>query len=378
MGDTSIEWTQRPGTIGKTWNVCRGCSYKSPGCKNCYAARIAGRFSGPGQPFEGLVTIRPRKDGGTRHPETGTQVLGSKAFWNGEVRFVLEKLLDPLRWKKPATIFGNSMSDMFHEGFTNDQISAMYGVAYLCDRHTFQFLTKRPERRRQWFVWVLEQANATRAMTVGDFCAQTLLEQFPIGSKERKLITKAREKRMSSGQTETIGAWPLPNVWEGTSVESDDYTSRIHELLATPATVRFLSLEPLLGSVDLVPFLDPSGVCEHHPSNPCEFCLRSIIWRGRATKPGDPVISDPTIDWVIIGCESGPGMRACETRWIRQIIEDCTLYGVRRFLKQARHRVPNLGITKGEGSDIKGTHGGVITLPYLDGKQYTEYPTSCT
>lgn len=414
MGETTIEWTQRPGTVGKTWNVCRGCSYESPGCKNCYAARIAGRFSGPGKPYEGLVTIRPRKsDGASRHSTTGTQVLGSKALWNGEVRFVTDKLLDPLRWRDPATVFANSMSDMFHEGFTNEQIAAMYGVAYLTPEHTYQFLTKRPERRRAWMQWIAAEARAN-LLTVPLMCV-TLLK-WEIAKLDD---LDAREKGLAMIDKRLLAAnmhqqFPLPNVWEGTSVESDDYTNRIAELLMTPATIRFLSIEPMLGPVDMMPFFDPDGLCEcggeHGKLCAPGACPKDAPWRhteedrvvlepetltvrsataeeiARGVSEAWP--TDPQIHQVIVGCESGPGMRACNIEWIRELRDQCVQYGVAFFLKQAREHkehaegaelakppgTPRQGIRYGKGSSWKGSHGGVITLPYLDGKQWAEFP----
>ena len=126
--DGGITWTE------ETWNPIRGCSRVSEGCRNCYAERVAARFSGPGQPYEGLIQIT---SGGPR--------------WNGKVAFVEERLADPLRWKKPRMIFVNSMSDLFHESLSNEQIAAIFGVMAAAPQHTFQVLTKRARRMREWF-----------------------------------------------------------------------------------------------------------------------------------------------------------------------------------------------------------------------------------
>jgi protein gp37 len=107
----------------------RGCSRVSEGCQHCYAERVAARFSGPGKPYEGLAKIG-RGTGG--HPK-----------WTGVVRMVPEHLADPLRWKKPRRIFVNSMSDLFHEKLTNEEIAAVFGVMAAAPQHTFQVLTKR-------------------------------------------------------------------------------------------------------------------------------------------------------------------------------------------------------------------------------------------
>ncbi|GGA80852.1 hypothetical protein GCM10011507_35100 [Edaphobacter acidisoli] len=128
---TGISWTDA------TWNPIRGCSRVSEGCRHCYAERAAYRFSGPGQPYEGLVQIGAD---GKRRPQ-----------WNGQVRFVEEHLLDPLKWTRPRRIFVNSMSDLFHENVTDDMRDKIFAVMALCPQHTFQVLTKRPERMLKWF-----------------------------------------------------------------------------------------------------------------------------------------------------------------------------------------------------------------------------------
>lgn len=129
MGDdTKIQWTDA------TWNPIRGCSRVSAGCDNCYAMNVAHRFSGPGLPYEGLTTLRK-----------------GKADWAGIARMVPEHLSDPLRWRKPRRIFVNSMSDLFHHSITNEEIAAVFGVMAACPQHTFQILTKRPERMVEWF-----------------------------------------------------------------------------------------------------------------------------------------------------------------------------------------------------------------------------------
>src|SRR3990167_943690 len=125
--DSKIEWTRGDdGTPGATWNPTRGCSRVSSGCKNCYAERVAERFSGHGQPYAGLATRSP-------------------ARWTGEVRLVPEMLGAPLRWQ-PRRIFVNSMSDMFHEVLSDEEIAAVFGVMAAAPQHTIHILTKRPER----------------------------------------------------------------------------------------------------------------------------------------------------------------------------------------------------------------------------------------
>ena len=132
-----------------TWNVVRGCSRVSHGCERCYAERIAARFSGPGQPYEGLA--RRTTDGGR---------------WTGEVRLVPELLDAPLRWKKPRRIFVNSMSDLFHEALPDEAIDQVFAIMALAPQHCFQVLTKRAARMRAYFAeewrWVLVEGSAQK------------------------------------------------------------------------------------------------------------------------------------------------------------------------------------------------------------------------
>src|SRR5689334_11832610 len=122
MGDTKISWTHRPGTRGRTWNPVNGCKVCSPGCANCYAMR----FSAPGQRYHGLVQIAKNK----------------RAVWTGESRLEPDMLALPLSWRQPSTVFVNSMSDLFYEGFTNEEIAAVFGIMAACPQHTFIVLTK--------------------------------------------------------------------------------------------------------------------------------------------------------------------------------------------------------------------------------------------
>ena len=135
MGDkTGISWTDA------TWSPTRGCRRISAGCENCYAERQAMRMSGTGGAYEGLVKLT---SGGPR--------------WTGDGRLVPSMLDQPLRWTKPRRIFVDSMSDLFYEAFSFEDIAAVFGVMAACPQHVFQVLTKRPERARAWFEWVATQ-----------------------------------------------------------------------------------------------------------------------------------------------------------------------------------------------------------------------------
>lgn len=347
MAKTDIEWAD------DVWNPVRGCSRVSEGCRHCYAERTATRFSGNGQPYEGLVRMRTRA-GGKPH------AVG----WNGEVRFVVERLADPLKWRKPRRIFVNSMSDLFHESLTNEQIAAVFGVMAACPQHTFQILTKRAKRMREWLEWAGDHGSdgARSACRV----SASLILGRPIEVPKHG------------------GAWPLPNVWLGVSVENQAAADeRIPELLATPASVRFISCEPLLGPINLRRgVFDRDEKISKAMNGPA-----ALNWH-----QADSVIAHP-VDWVIAGCESGPGARPCEVEWLRSLRDQCAATETAFFLKQVKEPpfdddredprevgyppgpvtpLPPLPITFGEGSHRK--PGGIIGAPYLDGVQHLAFP----
>ena len=208
---SSIEWTE------STWNPLTGCSKISPGCKNCYAERMAKRLQAMGQPN----------------------------YSSGFNLALHEHALElPLRWKRPQNIFVNSMSDLFHRNVPDEFIRKMFQVMNQANWHRFQILTKRSGRLR----------------------------------------------RLSP-----VLPWQ-PNIWMGVSVENADYLNRIDDLRSTPANIKFISFEPLLGPI----------------SNP----------------------NLDEIDWVIVGGESGPGSRRMEQDWVREIRDACAHAKVPFFFKQ--------------------------------------------
>lgn len=183
---SSIEWTATvhpDGTVtpGKTWNPVRGCSIVSPGCVNCYAMKQAHRFSGQGKPYEGL-----------------TKLTSAGPQWTGQVRTVDAALLEPLKWRTPARVFVNSMSDLFHEDVPDEFIDRVFAVMALAP-HTFQILTKRPERM-------------CRYMTTGNRreCVERAVERI------RPSRPPAHWYHVSDASL-TMSVWPLPNVWLGFS-----------------------------------------------------------------------------------------------------------------------------------------------------------------
>lgn len=269
-GDTSIEWTD------STWNPVRGCTRVSPGCQKCYAERVAARFSGPGLAYEGLAR----------------RAANGEARWTGKVELVEKHLLDPLSWRKPRKIFVNSMSDLFHEDVPEDWIDTIFAVMALAPRHTFQILTKRPER----------------------------MQKYLSGPQLRQHVAAACPRGWSlSYEGRILADWPLPNVWLGVSVEDQKRADeRIPLLLETPAAVRFLSVEPLLEEVSF------------------RWAKWEPLWNQPGGNPKGTKHLDGLrrLDWVIVGGESGPGARPCNVKWIRSIVEQCRKADVACFVKQ--------------------------------------------
>lgn len=222
MAETSIEWTDA------TWNPVAGCTVLSPGCTNCYAMRMAARLDAMSMPkYRGL-----------------TRRSGRRFVWTGKIRLDHKSLNVPRGWRKPRKIFVNSMSDLFHSAVPAKFVAEVWSVMESTPQHTYQILTKRPER---------------------------MLEV-----------------------TESLPA--LKNVWLGTSVESAEYLDRIDELRKVRAAVRFVSFEPLLGSV------------------------AGADLRG--------------IHWAIVGGESGPRARPMESEWVDEIATMCREADVAFFFKQ--------------------------------------------
>lgn len=305
---TGIAWT------GRTWNPTRGCSRTSPGCLNCYAERVAARFCGPGQPYEGLVSIHKKGD-------------RTEARWNGQTRFVEHALAEPLRWRKPARVFVDSMSDLFHDGFSNEQIAAVFGVMAACPQHTFQVLTKRAERMGHWFRWVAKRAqkNAPADRENPWWPVRDVLAD---GARGLSTNSRAAGGYLMGGGGQ---AWPLPNVHIGVSVENQETADeRVPWLMEVPAAVRFVSLEPLLEWVDL------ENVHPFHlkrdPEKENDPIIRLDALRGHLKGPDE--MQDGKIDWVIIGGESGGKARLFNPTWAKDMVSVCRAAGVPVFVKQ--------------------------------------------
>lgn len=278
---TKIQWTEQ------TWNPMVGCSLESPGCTNCYAmgqtAWLANKLGM--KKYKGLTTT-----------------VNRKPVWNGHVSLYPEDLAKPLHVRKPTMWFVNSMSDMFHPGFTDTEIDRVFEVMSLCPQHTFQILTKRAER-------MFKYSNA----------------------------------RMYMPQDPSWPRWPLANVWLGVSAERQkEANERIPWLMKTPAAIRFVSCEPLLGSIeldDLVTEQDHGGE-EHINALHCEVGIED-----------DEDFQGVTLDWVIVGGESGRGARDCQSAWVQHVVDQCRCHQVPVFVKQLGSK-SDLRLKDKKGGDI--------------------------
>jgi protein gp37 len=276
MGDKSaIEWTDA------TWNPVRGCSIVSKGCTNCYAMRQAHRASGAGGAYEGL-----------------TKLTKGGPVWTGEVRLVPELLLQPWRWRRPRRIFVNSMSDLFHEALSDDSIDKVFAAMALAPQHIYQVLTKRPARMKAYIERVVagERPLCERASEIRNSFIGGLMVGQAHGADPKNVQTPFR---------------PWPFLWLGVSVE-DQATAdeRIPLLLQTPAAVRWISAEPLLGPVSFV---------------------------GRWVEYANPAVHInwlEELDWVVVGGESGPGARPMHPDWARDLRDQCAAVEVPFFFKQ--------------------------------------------
>lgn len=295
MGDkTGISWTNA------SWNPLRGCTRVSEGCKNCYAETVAGRFSGPGLPYEGL-----------------TKLVGGERRWTGKVNFVESALDQPLRWSKPRKIFVNSMSDLFHESVPDEWIDRIFAIMAAAYWHDFQVLTKRADRMAAYFAD--EQAVAQRW----------------IDASFKMVGTMKPLKQVGWSWAQEGMPWPLPNVWLGVSVENQAAADeRIPLLLQTPAAKRFISAEPLLGPLDL----SDLTIRVRPGEQPCGLAgldaLTGIHWDAEDTIVGLYGNPDPRIDWVIVGGESGTHARPMHPDWARSLRDQCKDAGVAFFWKQ--------------------------------------------
>lgn len=306
---SDIEWTD------ETWNFLAGCTPVSEGCRNCYAAREAVRLAG--NPNE---MISEKYSGTARMTAPGAN---RRAVFTGRVNFHEPSLLKPLRVRTPKRWFVNSMSDLFHESVDPFVIIRAFAVMDLARHHTFQILTKRPERAER----LLGDSDFTRRLDEARVEVASQLGQGNPGDFE----------------------FPLANVWLGTSVEDQAAAdTRIPHLLRTPAAVRFLSCEPLLGPVDLRQqwrdFLEGWDTEAVHVCGGDEKrCYRHC--------PEAQQVHTERVHWVIVGGESGPKARRLDIDWIRRIVGDCRDTSTPVFVKQLGARPYEVTVPGPVGSE---------------------------
>lgn len=229
---TNIEWCTA------TWSPIVGCSKVSEACRSCYAESIAWRFKGRVPAY--AEATEPR-------------IPGPGGRWANKAVLVRERLFDPQRWREPKRIFVCSMSDIGHESLLYREIAAVLASATLCPQHKFLLLTKRPQRLVAFFEWLAHQAELDKLLFPAD----------SYGWRIRRLLWAALHKA-DTGRTDIVfdspedGPWPLPNLWFGVTAENQEQAdARIPLLLRLPAVGNhyFVSCEPLLGPVDLSPWL---------------------------------------------------------------------------------------------------------------------------
>lgn len=364
---TTIEWTRSDdGTAGKTWNPVRGCSLVSEGCRNCYAMKQGHRFSGEGKPYHGLTKLGP--NGPT---------------WTGKVVCDESKLLEPLSWRKPCRVFVNSMSDLFHEDVPFEFVDRVWDVMWSTPRHTYQILTKRPERMveyvrtrasRRRFGWT---DKGRPAMHPGEYIslddirmrnmcgyvgeAEWACDHPAHGGKEDSCSERecpVASQANSREQLREIGVegdyefeddgfaddcqWmqlekrpkhaAAGNVWLGFSAEDQTRfdqrmrTFRQLRWILGPHFTLFASLEPLLSGINFTIPYWPEG--DEENTGP---------WSALSTydfSDGGGQLHTPYLNWVIVGGESGPGARPCDLAWVRSIVGQCHAAGVKCFVKQ--------------------------------------------
>ena len=326
---THIEWTDA------TWNIITGCSVVSPGCTNCYAMRLAGT----------RMKHEPTREGLTIDTRAGP-------VWNGQVRFNAHWLDLPLRWSRPRKIFVCAHGDLFHEGVSDNWLDQIFAVMALSPQHTFQVLTKRADRMMAYFSRVT-RLQVERGDDIA-VCPQIIDDV-------------AAQLTTTHGGSLDETAWPLPNVWLGVSVEDQARADeRIPLLLDTPAAVRWISAEPLLGPVDLTAIQAPRYVPEDHEMDWKFDALTtgddySFTDDLGVSEGGDGPYRDHALDWVVVGGESGPKARPMHPDWVRRIRDDCVAAGVPILFKQWGEWTP--------GENAQSTIGRAVdTADWFDGR----------
>ena len=349
MSPTRIEWTD------ETWNPVTGCTPVSPGCDHCYARRMA------------TTRLRGRR--------------GYPADDPFRVALHPDRLAQPLRWRKPRRVFTCSMGDLFHEAVPDSTIDRVFAVMALAPQHQFQVLTKRATRARDVLsavqkrkegmadAWI-EHVGPYMGPTKDDVEAWCRTHGVSVPERARRVHIINRwlhadyAERTVHAERGGWTGWPLPNVLLGVTAEDQPRADeRIPLLLDCPAAVRFVSIEPMLGAVDLTWL--PSGQPFELPQGDRCQAMQNALRRPREHAPGETVLvpAKPGLDWVIVGGETGPGARPMHPQWVRDIRDHCVANGVPFFFKQ-------WGEWAGKTfEDIVGPHDNL-----LDGRTWQQFP----
>lgn len=302
---TKIEWTQ------ETWNPVAGCSIVSPGCTNCYAMKMAARIQ------------KMNRTGGSgsnyiNHYDGTTKTVNGNAVWTGKLSIAPDSIfLKPLARKKPTMWFVNSMSDLFHEDMPDDVIDRVFAVMALTPQHTYQVLTKRPERMQQYFC-PTGCVNCGCGQLDGRCCDEPYVLNEETGPAFRDALIEGAAQTLYSKRNpgDDPSMWlavhmPLPNVWLGFSAEDQErFDLRWPIMSEIPAAVRFCSYEPAIGPLRL-----PIDGDDYDTS------LKKL-------------------NWLICGGESGPRFRPMNPAWEERIRYDCRQTGIPYFFKQMAGKKP--------------------------------------
>ena len=339
MATTRIEWLVRDGLKGKTWNPITGCSKISAGCNNCYAERMSKRLRGRyGYDAENPFKVTLHKN----------------------------RIDEPLRWKKPQKVFVCSMGDLFHNDVEDWMLDKIFGVILGCKifnntpDHIFMILTKRPERMCSYLtnktpVELLKTwANACPWYPDDpDITVEDLIYSATCRDWDEQGRNSSGSEYKPWGYINKL--WPLPNVWLGVTAENQEMADeRIPILLQIPAAVRFVSVEPMLGPVDLTQLrIDQEPHCEHH--NALTDISTDTPYGYIKHDVPDP-LGRGKLDWVICGYESGPKRRPAQIEWVRDLRSQCVTANIPFFLKQIE------------------INAQMVKMPELDGKVWNQMP----
>lgn len=286
MSETAIEWTHAPGFVGKSWNPVVGCTSAGDECTFCYARELHER---------------------RRHADwEGKPKQYERPF--REVQILPARFTEPLRWRSPTAVFVNSQSDLFHESVPNDVLRQLFAVMALTPQHRYLILTKRAQRMHDFMR--LETLNSVMEAAL----------TFEGEDKKRVLAAFANYP--------TPPAWPLKNVGLGVSAGHQKAADERVPLLArTPASMRFISAEPLLGMIDFFGTLDAPGPAVTEVGS-------HYVETDYGTEYTQDL--DIAIDWILAGGESGKeaGVRPMHPAWLRRLDDDCAEHGVAFFDKQ--------------------------------------------